>query len=234
MSQSNRYKWLIVVEGSNDVNFYHHLLTENGVNKNDFRLHGMNGKGFACNSTTWGSSNNKLLQTVTNDIGRIDFAGIILVVDADSDNNKAFDAYKRSETLPYVDTTIPNPKKMGVYWHLDNLNGSAKIPIYGIRVPVTTAGCLETDLLESYGFPTPKKNPTEYSNFVDIIKKSTDKWQVPKHGDGKEWWEENFEAKIDKFIYWALYHGFRVSKEKTSRHIEPDVIKNIKSIIGVP
>jgi hypothetical protein len=232
MNQSNHYKWLIVVEGSNDTDIYHRLLTDHGVNKNDFRLHGAGCKEFVCNSTTWGSNNNNLLNTVTNDIGRIDFAGMILIVDADSDNNKAFDAYKRSDTLPYVNTIIPNPKNMGVYWHLDDLNGSAKIPIYGISVPVTTAGCLETDLLTSYGFPI--EDQFEYSNFVDIIKKSTDKWQVPKHRDGNEWWEENCKAKMDKFIYWALYHGFHVSKEKPCRNIEPDVIKNIKSIIEVP
>jgi len=230
MSRSNHYKWLIVVEGNNDVNFYYNQLIDNGVNKNDFYLRGMSGKGFVCNFTTW-EGNNNLWQTVTNDIGRIDFVGIILVVDADSDNNKAFDAYNRSENLPYVDTTIPDPKNMGVYWHLDDLNGSVKIPIYGISVPVTTAGCLETDLLESYGFPIDSQ--IEYSNFVDIIKKSTDKWQVSEHGNGKKWWEENWKAKMDKFIYWALLRGFHVSGETPSRPKEPDVIKNIKSIIGV-
>lgn len=44
MSQSNCYKWLIVVEGKTDVRTYHRLLTDNGVNENNFRLHGMNGK----------------------------------------------------------------------------------------------------------------------------------------------------------------------------------------------
>jgi len=228
MSRSNCYKWLIVIEGNKDVSIYHHLLTDHGVNKNDFHLLGISGKGFICNSTTWGDNNN-LLQTVRQDIGRSNFAGIILIVDADSDNNNAFNTYKRNPALHYIATTTPNKENNGIYWHLDDLNGSNKIPIYGISVPATTAGCLETDLLTSYGFPV--EDQIEYSNFVDIIKKSTDKWQVPKHGDGKEWWEENCKAKMDKFIYWALDHGFRVSKEKPSRHIEPDVIKNIKSII---
>jgi len=229
MSRSNHYKWLIVVEGKTDIRTYYHLLTYHGVNKDDFRLHGAGGKEFVCNSTTWGSNNNDLLKTVETDIGRVDFVGIVLIVDADSDNNKAFDAYKRNDTLQYVDTIIPNPKNMGIYWHLDDLNGSAKIPIYGISVPVTTVGCLETDLLKSYGFPV--EDQIEYSNFVDIIKKSTDKWQIPEHGNGQKWWEENCKAKMDKFIYWALLRGFHVSGKTPCCPTEPDVIKNIKSII---
>jgi len=228
MSRPNCYKWLIVVEGSTDANTYYNLLVRYGINKNDFSLFSAQGIGFVCNSTTW--EKNNLLKTIKHDIGRKDFVGIILLVDADSDNNKAFDSYKRNDNLPYANKIVPNKENKGVYWHLDDLNGSNKIPIYGISVPVIATGCLETDLLASYGFPV--EGQPEYSNFVDIIKKTTDKWQVSEHKDDKKWWEENSKAKLDKFIYHALSHGFYVSRE-TPGHLpeEPNVIKNIKSII---
>jgi len=226
MSRSNRYKWLIVVEGKTDANTYHKLLTDYGVDKKNFSLISVRGKEHVCNSNTWGS---KLLGTIETDIVRPTFSGVILLVDTDSVNDKVFDAYKRRQDLPYVKETQDKENK-GVYWYLDDLDGVKEIPIYGISVPAAATGCLETDLLASYGFPV--EGQPEYENFVDIIKKSTDNWHVSKHGDGKEWWEENSKAKFDKFIYSALSHGFYVSGEKHHPSEEPEVIKIIKSVIN--
>jgi len=55
-------------------NRYHKLLTEHGVNKNDFFLSSVGGKEYVCNSTTWG---NNLLQRIKTDIGRGDFIGVL-------------------------------------------------------------------------------------------------------------------------------------------------------------
>ncbi|MDR1216991.1 MAG: hypothetical protein LBJ99_00200, partial [Oscillospiraceae bacterium] len=68
---------------------------------------------------------------------------------------------------------------------------------------------------------------------VGIIQKSSTEWKIPKHGDGKDWWVENQKAKIDKFIYSALSHGFEVSGEKPHLPNEPAVICNIRAAIGV-
>jgi hypothetical protein len=86
-----------------------------------------------------------------------------------------------------------------------------------------------TDLLSAYGFPV--EGQAEYSQFVDIIKQSSNSWQISQHRDGKQWWEENQKAKLDKFIYSALSHGFEVSQETPNLPQEPTIIKNIKSII---
>jgi hypothetical protein len=235
MSQPNHYKWLIVVEGETDVNTYGSLLVGYGVKKNVFSLFAARGKGNVCNSTTWGNAKsickpqNNLLATLIQDIGRKDFSGVILLIDSDSDNNKVCDTYKRTPSLLYVNEKQVSQNK-GVYWHLDDLNGANKIPIYGISVPVGAAGCLETDLLASYSFPV--EGQTEYDVFVDIIKKSTSRWQIPPNKNDKEWWEENSKAKFDKFIYSALSHGFYVSRRTPALPVEPDVIKNIKSVIN--
>jgi hypothetical protein len=95
---------------------------------------------------------------------------------------------------------------------------------------MNSSGCLETDLLDSYGFP--KEGQPEYENVVDAIQKASVYWQIPKHGDGKDWWVENKKAKLDKFIYSALSHGFKVSGEKPTLPTEPKVIQNIKATIG--
>jgi len=42
----------------------------------------------------------------------------------------------------------------------------------------------------------------------------------------------NPRAKFDKFIYYALSRGFQVSEETYHLPKEPDVIKNIKSVIA--
>ncbi|MCL2158033.1 MAG: hypothetical protein FWH48_01350 [Oscillospiraceae bacterium] len=236
MSGSNHYKWLIVVEGNTDAKTYENLLVRYGAKKNDFCLVSAHGKSYVCNATTWdhinvpNAANSKLYTLVDHDIGRVDFCGIILLVDSDANSFNAFKEYNRNPNLSYVETSAPTPENKGHFWHLDDLNGRNQIPIYGINVPMNSTGCLETDLLDSYGFPI--EGQPEYENIVDAIQKASNHWQIQKHGDGKNWWEENKRAKLDKFIYSAFSHGFEVSNEYPSLPTEPSVIQNIKQVIG--
>jgi hypothetical protein len=232
MKPSNRYKWLIVVEGMTDAETYSRLLAQYGVPSGEYYLFPAKGKGRVCNTKTWHElhfDGSDLFSVLDNDSGRKDFLGVILVIDLDNDGGKVFDNYRRSEDLRYIDASKPPKEHKGIFWHLDTINGARPIPIYGIAVPMSGSGCLETDLLQSYGFPV--EGQTEYSQFADIIQKASQAWRVPKHGDGKEWWEENQKAKLDKFVYSALSHGFEAARQTPSLPQEPSVIANLKSVM---
>ena len=237
MNQSNRYHWLLIVEGETDVTVYEELLVRYGVRKSDFYLVAAHGKGFTCNTSTWGSigvrnaAQSNLFTLVSHDIGRRDFRGILLIIDSDTSSVDAFRKYQRNNNFPYTEAIVPEIKNMGRYWHIDSLNGAADIPIYGINVPLTSSGCLETDLLASYGYPM--EGQDGYTCLVHIIQEASKYWNIPLHGDGKDWWEINQRAKLDKFIYAAFLHGFKVSDEKPTLPSEPDVIKNIRQVMGV-
>jgi len=238
MSKSNQYKWLIVVEGKTDTETYNDLLSCYGVALTDISVFSAHGKPSVCDAKVWDNirsdSHADLLTTVKTDIGRTGFEGIILIVDSDTDSAKAFDSYKRRSDgiIPYATANKPTVNnEKGGYCKIDSINGlTSTIPVFGITVPMSKPGCLETDLLSAYGFPV--EGQQEYSSFVDIIQKASCKWQIPKHGDGKDWWEENKKAKLDKFIYSALSHGFKVSWETPTLPREPDVITRIKNVIG--
>jgi len=131
--------------------------------------------------------------------------------------------------LPYVASMPPVAENKGNYWCLDSIDGAKQIPIYGICVPSNSTGCLETDLLDSYGFPV--NGQEDYSSMVNVIQKVSDRWNIPLHGDGKNWWEENKRAKMDKFIYTAFSNGFKVSGESPTLPKEPNVIKNIRQVL---
>jgi hypothetical protein len=234
MSTPLRFKWLLVVEGSTDVKTYVRLLTHYGVDKNSFLILPAHGKGSVCNTANWDNINTSsyvpgnLLKVLQAGLTRTDFSGVILLVDSDADNRNAFAAYKRNDRLPYVGQ--PAIRNEGTHWYIDELNGKNIIPIYGINVPMNTSGCLETDLLDSYGFPV--EGQPEYASIVDAIEKATIRWQIPKLGNDKNWWEENSRAKLDKFIYAAFSQGFKVSGETPRLPAEPDAIRQIRRLIG--
>jgi hypothetical protein len=232
---NNKYKWLLVVEGETDVNTYSDLLNRYGVSSDEFALFSASGKGNVCNSANWSSvqhDDTDLLSTLIQDSGRAGFCGVILLVDSDADGGAVFENYKRNTDtrLHYFETDKPQKIQRGEYWHLDLINGVQAIPILGIAVPMSGSGCLETDLLSAYGFPVDGQD--EYAQFVDIIQKSSFKWQIPFKSNGANWWEENSKAKLDKFIYSALSHGFMVSRRTPQLPNEPSVIVNIKAAIG--
>jgi hypothetical protein len=183
-----------------------------------------------------------LFRTLQNDLGRTSFKGVILVVDADTCAQNAFMTYKRHMNFDYVGNRPCKIKKGDAFWHLDTLCGIKEIPIFGISVPMAESGCLETDLLSSYGFPNDGQQ--EYAILVEIIKKTSNIWNVHKRDYGKsyrvankrkyaeEWWIENKKAKLDKFIYSALSSGFDVCRLTPVLPKEPDVISHIKSAMA--
>lgn len=235
MKNANNYKWLIVVEGSTDVSTYEELLIQYGVKRKDIHLVSTSGKSRVCDTSTWNEirvpgSDGSLFETLKNAIGRSSFKGVVLIVDSDSDNFSAFDTYKRNDHLDYIESSLPTITRRMSFCCIDEINGTNKIPIYGVNVPLSTTGCLETDLLNSYGFPI--EGQAEYNDVVNTIKKASGYWQIPKKGDGKDWWEENDRAKFDKYIYTAFYRGFKVSGQTAVLPSEPDVIRNIKTTIG--
>jgi hypothetical protein len=231
----SQYKWLLVAEGRTDVNVLSGLFAKFGVDKNDILLFSAHGKSIVCNGMTWYGLYSKklkvtLLSQIKNDLARKDFCGVILLVDSDEENGYSFGSYRRSDKLPYISQQPPlSGGADQSYVCLDYFDGIKEIPIYGISVPVSASGCLETDLLASYGFPV--EGQTEYVYITDAIKKASSYWRIPKHGDGKEWWEVNEKAKLDKFIYAALMEGFEVSGETPMLLNEPEVVKRIKKII---
>jgi hypothetical protein len=226
VSESKHFKWLLVVEGSTDRNTYAKLLSRYGVAYHDVSFVHGGGKDTVCNTSAWSKGVLDVLHTA---LGRRRFIGIILLVDSDNNSGEKFDIYKRNDKLPYVEDLPPTIVNKGCYWHIDELIGVNIVPIYGINVPMTTSGCLETDLLDTYGFPI--HGQTEYANIVDAIQKASSYWQIPKRGDGKDWWEINQRAKMDKFIYSAFTHGFEVSELSPCLPDEPNVITNIKSVL---
>jgi hypothetical protein len=234
---SNHYKYLIIVECITDIITYSELLPRYGVSTEDFFLFSAHGKGNVCNADTWdklysSEQKNTLLDTIINDLGRINFGLIILLIDSDRLINNPFSNYKRSKDmrLNYVYSKKPKQLDKKTYYYLDALKGTHNIPILGINVPWSSSGCLESDLLSTYGFPV--EGQDEYSQFVEIIKKASGKWQISKQSKKGEWWTENRKAKFDKFIYCALSCGFKVSRKEPQLPHEPEVISKIKSALS--
>jgi hypothetical protein len=235
MSKQNQYKWLIIVEGSGDVTTYKALFGKyNVAHPHEYFLCRTGSKSNVIAADNWQLVNEKeskanLLQILNNDLGRANFKGVILLVDSDTNGYDTFDRYKRNGSLSYVASAPPQMINNGAYWYIDTLSGVNEIPIYGINVPLSAMGCLETALLSAYGFPI--EGQPEYDNIVEAIRKASHYWRIPKHKDGKYWWEDNSKAKLDKFIYAAFTRGFKVSEKTPELPKEPEVITSIKSTI---
>jgi hypothetical protein len=234
MNKPNQYNWLIIVEGNTDVHTYIRLLPADKNSSDSFFIVSANGKNNVVLSKNWNkiqiSDNTNLLDVVIHNIGRSNFSGIILVIDTDDITQKAFDFYKRNTKLSYIEQSHPTPKKINnSYWKLDELKGTKNIPIFEITVPMNQSGCLETDLLTTYGFPV--EGQCEYSSFVATIQKASGKWNIPALSGGGNWWDENSRAKLDKFIYSALSCGFYVCRQEPHLPTEPIVITNIKKVM---
>ena len=220
----SRYQWLIVVEGDTDAGVFRNLLVLYGIDSDVFYLFPAQGKSKVLKTNTWPED---LVDRVNHDAGRADFMGVILVVDTDEDSGRVFRYYERNPHLMYADDGPPADR--GAFWRLGSLDGRRILPIYGIPVPLRTTGCLETDLLASYGFPT--EGQKQYDRFTEIIKKATAAWNIPLLGGGGHWYDENYKAKMDKFIYAALAKGFKVSGKKPQLPREPAVISGLKNVM---
>ena len=225
MKRPNQYDWLIIAEGNSDISIYNeYLRTDKALLS--FKILGVGGKGFSLNMEAW---DKKHLDTVQNELGRVGFRGVILVVDADDISGDQFANYRRSNNIHFVGN-IPPPSidPTGTYWLLDNMKGIDKpLPIKGIVVPKIGNGCLETELIAAYGFPVEQQ--PEYSLFTGIIKQATTAWKIPKNKDGKLWWDINEKAKIDKFIYAALRQGFKVCEKEPTLPREPNIISRLRT-----
>jgi len=234
MAKNNQYKWLIIVEGESDEETYKTLLVRSGEKESDFRILSAECKSRVLNAEGWGKiklENTCLFDEVVHFIGSKNSLGIILVVDTDTNETEPFKRYERNKDINYINNT---KKQCDGYYVLDTMNGAKEVPVYGVTVPYKSQGCLETDLLSAYGFPV--DGQTAYCCLTSIIKQTSDEWGIPKNSEGKEWWENNEKAKMDKFVYSSLSHGFWLCSRKQKVPLPnkiPDVIKNIKTILSM-
>jgi 5S rRNA maturation endonuclease (ribonuclease M5) len=234
MSANSSYESLIVVEGLTDVTTYRNLLKTYGVDEDIFCVLSAGNCKNVCDLNSWNdikiNSRETLYKIVIREMQRASFKKILLIIDADFNNEKAFDKYKRNNSFDFVDSSersISNTE----YLLLDILDGVNEIPIYGITVPLKDTGCLETDLLDTYGYPT--RAHDDYRELERIIKITSSKWNVHKNADNQEWYDVNHDAKMDKFIYSALHHGFWTVWKAPSLPSEPDIIKHIKKVLSL-
>ncbi|MDR3121150.1 MAG: hypothetical protein LBU58_07460 [Clostridiales bacterium] len=225
--KGNQYEWLIIAEGISDVSVYKAYLKGSDPPVSCEVL-GAGGKGKALNMNSW----DEHIDTVANDIGRRGFRGIILVIDTDEGVVEPFAHYARStdSRLTYISSSLAAATldASSSFWLLDRLSGNeTEVAVRGVNVPHKGVGCLESDLLASYGFPVQPQ--PEYDSLTGIIKKATDTWKIPNNDDDAPWWEPNEKAKMDKFIYAALKQGFKVSDKEPDMPPEPSVVANIRA-----
>ena len=226
----NHFKWLIVVEGSTDIDIYKQLLEEYGVK--DFSLFHARGKWNVLDMSTWHeriSMEHKtdLRKFTDRCLGMSGFSGILLVVDSDTDKEKAFKRYKRNEIFEYESDTPKKLEDINSYYELDRIKGITMVPIRGIHVPFGEDGCLESDLIKSLDSTTDTSK--EYDSLKEIVRTTSNRWQVPLENN-KHWLDINPKARLDKFIYTAFSKGFEtcVYDYKVKLPNEPEVITNIK------
>ena len=223
MKRPSHYEWLLIVEGSTDVGVFKNYLCDNNSSAACY-IHHAGGKNLAKNMPIW---NQKLLDTLQNDLGKTGFKGVIIIIDSDDDNDNPFDDYIRSDKIQYRgNKPSPYMDSSGSFWHLDDLIGVECIPLRGVNVPFVDSGGLETELLSAHGFPI--KGQAEYDSLTKIIKRTTKEWNIPDNNDGNPWWKINETTKMDKFIYIALKEGFTALDKKPKLPDNLDVITRIR------
>jgi len=232
------YKWLIVVEGSSDVTTFTELLKKFGVNDSEIKVKYAGGVGKVYRLNNWGEKPSEKDRIISqfdlhHDQGRPNFMGAILVVDSDEKGNlsKNFAEYSqscRSALISYVNWRQPQEITPSIM-RLDTIKGvdSRELPIYGLCVPASGQGCIETDLLQAYGYPA---NEEDYDSFASNIRLASQSWCADKPSNGNEWWNSsrNGKARMDKFMYVALKEGFETIGEDIKMVIEPQIITDIK------
>ena len=239
-----QYKWLIVGEGNFDVGTYTTLLKNFGVPKSDFQVMNAGSRDNVFRMNRWiesPASKGRVVSQLTLRIVQANpsFQGVILVVDSDQNRNieQNYAEYSddcRSSWITY-DTwqppqLIPNTSII----LLDRLKGTdgRKLPIYGLCVPTSGQGCLETDLIQAYGYPIEAE---DYDTFADTIKEASKIWCEYMSEDKKPWWdqERNGKARIDKVMYQALLGGFDVRFLNLKQIREPQIITDIKNAMNL-
>lgn len=242
MSTAN-YKWLIVGEGNFDVSTFTELLVQFGVNVSEIRVRYAGRKGNVFFINNWPEKPKEKRQMVSQfDLkgaqGMSGFESVILVVDSDENENLSqnYARYSKecqSSLVDYSDWQQPKEIDQSIM-RLDTIKGvgDRELPIYGLCVPSSGQGCLETDLLHAYGYPVKDE---DYNSFAGNIRSASQSWGVEKSSDGKEWWDtsRNGKARMDKFMYVALKEGFKVNELKTKLPKEPQIITNIKRAMNL-
>jgi len=235
------YRWLIVGEGSFDVTTYTKLLRQFGVS--EFLVKYVDGKGNVFRLNNWNENpvdNNRIVSQMTlkKDQNRHNFSGVILVVDSDekmslSQNYTEYSKDCRSSLIIYANWRQPQEITPSIM-RLDTIKGvdMRELPIYGLCVPSSGQGCLETDLLRAYGYPVEDE---DYNSFASNIRSASQSWGVKKSSDGKEWWDSsrNGKARMDKFMYVALKEGFEIIGEDIKMVNEPQIVTNIKYVMNL-
>jgi len=241
-----QYKWLIVGEGNFDVDTYTKLLIQFGVSRTDFHVMNAGSRDKVFRMNHWNKSHTskgRVVSQLTLETNQTvpEFKGVILVVDSDQNQNFAqnFADYSqdcRSQSITYDTWQPPQLVANTSIMLLDTFMGTneRKFPIYGLCVPTSGRGCLETDLIRAYGYPA--EDGEDYNNFADILKSASQSWCEDKSQDNKPWWdqEKNGKARIDKVMYQALQGGFRDLRFLDLKPIpEPPIITDIKNAMNL-
>ena len=132
------YKWLIVVEGSSDVNTFTKLLKQFGVQE-EYSVKYVGGKENVFRFNNWKEKpigNNRVVSqfTLQSDQGRPGFSGVILVVDSDEKENlmQNYAGYSqecRSSFVDYADWHQPREIEPSII-QLDTIKGIGReLPI---------------------------------------------------------------------------------------------------------
>ncbi|MCL2822375.1 MAG: hypothetical protein FWD57_00100 [Polyangiaceae bacterium] len=192
------YQWLVVVEGESDCDTLKRYFPAP-----QYCFVAARGKPNALNGK-WEGAASVLSLAAT----RESFLGMIILVDKDDDTVPPFNAYRRisSPLLRYCSPELPTPTpdQSNSHWNLDIIKGRHRLlAVLGITVPAAQDGCMETDMLEAYGFPVPSQG--QYHDFKSIVVEATRRWDIR---GGKDWWTPNERSKLDKFMYVALTQGF--------------------------
>jgi hypothetical protein len=223
---NKQYECLVIVEGKTDVETYKSYITDT-----KYKWLSANGKPYLCNWDNNSNNHEPLINEIAHYITLSTLKKVILIVDSDDDPEDSFKLYSRSRQLRYISET-PIITFQNNYWFIDEIRSMSKIPVYGVTVPLEDTGCLETELLNTYGYPKPQDK--DYIELERIIRLTSDKWEIVKDSNGYEWFDsKNHDARMDKFIYSALRKGFESVGKKPVLPREPKAITKIKEVLSL-
>jgi hypothetical protein len=217
---------LVVVEGLADEETYGKYI-KTYAKSDEYEIIPGFKKEKVLDMNSWEFENKPLWDNLKHLKGSGTFNKILFIVDSDRDPDNSFWGYTRSTSLSYIDEK-PIKQKMDDYWIIDKLKGASDITIYGITVPISGKGCLETMLLADYGFPIPGQK--EYEALNGIIIKAGQMW-----GLTEDWYREtkNGKARMDKFIYYALTNGFKSIQQKLPAPKPPSALTTIMKVLDL-
>jgi hypothetical protein len=224
----NDYECLIIVEGKFDRDTY------SGFFENKkYKWYSANGKSCILDIEKKDRYQNSIVGIIEQFTILPSLKLILFIVDSDNEPETSFNDYIRSKNSSIRYINKPIIKNMGNYWIIDYIDGSYnEIPIYGVTVPHSDTGCLETELLNTYAYPTPYDK--DYVELERIIRLTSNSWGILKD-NGYDWFDNiNHDARIDKFVYWAMYNGFKSVGKVPNLPPKPEFIHHIKEVLELP